>query len=101
MKKKNALKNRTLMKKLNPFNAVAKAQEKKTEEERHKNRTAHIKELRKKHKQAKVARRKAFNKLTGQMQDAFKKDEDEWNRFGAEEHEADEEELAGEDEPEK
>jgi large subunit ribosomal protein L4e len=57
LKKKNPLKNRTLMKKLNPYDAIKRANEQKTQEERHKKRVATIKDIRKAHKKAKVVRR--------------------------------------------
>lgn len=96
LKKRNPLKNRSLMKKLNPHDAVRREQEKKQEEERQKKRVANIKAGRKAHKKEQQARRKKFNQLIGGLADSFKKAEEEWARIGGEgveeEEEAEEEE---------
>lgn len=81
-KKKNPLKNRALMKKLNPFDAVRRAQEQKDNEERHKKRSANLKALRKEHKKATAARSKAFNGLQDGLAGSFKQAEHEWLRVG-------------------
>jgi large subunit ribosomal protein L4e len=90
--RKNPLKNRGLMSRLNPFDAKRRDAQKKQEEERHKKRVATIKETRKAVKKAKKVRRKAWNALSGGLQDSFKKAEDDWNREEHEGQEASEEE---------
>ncbi len=82
MKKKNPLKNRSLMRKLNPFDATRRAQEQKDAEERHKKRVAGIKALRKAHKKDRATRAKAFNGVWTGMEESFKKAEHEWLRVG-------------------
>lgn len=74
--KKNPLKNRGLMSKLNPHHAAKRAAEKKAEEERHKARLASVKANRKTVKKAKAARRITFNKLQGDLAQSFKAAED-------------------------
>lgn len=71
LKKKNPLKNRSLMKKLNPFDATRRANEQKDMEERHKKRVANLKALRKAHKKARATRAKAFNGVWTGMEDSF------------------------------
>lgn len=63
--KKNPLKNKGTMHKLNPFDAVRRATEKKTESEKHVQRLATVKQTRKTTKVAKTERRKAFGTLMG------------------------------------
>lgn len=70
--KKNPLKNRGLMAKLNPHHAAKRAAEKKAEEERHKARVANLKAARKAARKAKSARRATFNKLQGGLAQSFK-----------------------------
>lgn len=82
MKKKNPLKNRTLMRKLNPFDATRRANEQKDMEERHKKRVAGIKALRKSHKKDRASRAKAFNGTWAGMEESFKQAETEWLRVG-------------------
>lgn len=74
--KKNPLKNRGLMSKLNPHHAAKRAAEKKAEEDRHKARLASVKANRKTVKKAKAARRITFNKLQGDLAQSFKAAED-------------------------
>jgi hypothetical protein len=80
--KKNPLKNRILMKKLNPFDATRRAQEQKDMEERKKNRLANLKALRKAHKKERATRSKQFNGVWTGMEESFKKAEEEWMRVG-------------------
>jgi len=63
--KKNPLKNRALMKKLNPFDGIRRHAEHKLNEERHKKREAHLKGLRKtkEWKAGKKTRNANFKKL--------------------------------------
>lgn len=74
--KKNPLKNKGLMKKLNPHDVTRRAAEKKKEEERHQQRLANVKANRKAAKKSKTERRKAFNTLQGGLQQSFKDAED-------------------------
>jgi len=95
LQKRNPLKNRALMKKLNPFDAKRREQEKKLKDERQKKRTANIKALRKATKKAKIARRKTFTALSAGLQDSFKKADEAWYReeaAGREKQSDDEEE---------
>lgn len=71
-KKKNPLKNRVLMKRLNPFDETRRAAEKKDQEARHAKRAAAIKEKRSKSaKKAKAARNKAFAAIQEGMTESF------------------------------
>jgi large subunit ribosomal protein L4e len=74
--KKNPLKNRGLMNKLNPHDAVRRVAEKKAEEERHKARVANTKQARKAAKKGKAERRKAFSALQEGLQASFRHAED-------------------------
>lgn len=78
--RKNPLKNKGLMNRLNPFDAKRRAAQLKGEEERHKARVANAKAARKAHKKAQAARRKAFNALAGGLQTSFKTAEELWNK---------------------
>lgn len=90
--RKNPLKNRGLMHRLNPFDAKRRAAVQKAEEERHQKRVASIKANRKAAKKAQKTRRQAFNALAGGLQDSFKRAEEEWDREEHEGQEASEEE---------
>jgi large subunit ribosomal protein L4e len=83
MQKRNPLKNRALMQKLNPFDAIRKAQEKKQREETHKKRLAGIKAARKAHKKARTERRVKFTALSAGLAQSFKNAEDDWHRTEA------------------
>jgi large subunit ribosomal protein L4e len=74
--KKNPLKNKGLMHRLNPHDAVRRAAEKKAEEERHNNRAATVKANRKTLVKAKASRRAAFHTLQEQLAASFKAAED-------------------------
>lgn len=78
--KKNPLKNKGLMNKLNPFEATKKAAELKKQEETHKKRQANLKADRKVQKKAQLERRKRFNDLSNGLQDAFRKAEEKWTK---------------------
>ena len=80
LKKKNPLKNRSLMKKLNPHHAIKREQEKKAQEERSKKRVANLKALRKAAKKAKSLRRKPFNGIAEGLQESFRKADAEWTK---------------------
>ena len=95
--RKNPLKNRGLMSRLNPFDAKRRDAQKKQEEERHKKRVATIKETRKAVKKAKKVRRQAWNALSGGLQESFRQAEEQWNK---DEHEG-QEESEGEEEDEQ
>lgn len=82
LKKKNPLKNRALMRKLNPFDATRRANEQKDAEERHKKRQANIKALRKAHKKERAARGKKFNGVWTGLEESFAQAEHEWLRVG-------------------
>ena len=71
--KKNPLKNRTMMKKLNPFDAHRREQEKKLNEERHKKRVAALKNKRKdkKEKASKKKRNANFKALQDGLLDSY------------------------------
>ena len=69
------------MHKLNPFDAVRKTAEKKQQEERHKKRMETIKELRKTHKQGKVARRKPYNALWAGLEESFRVADKKWEKM--------------------
>lgn len=83
LQKRNPLKNRALMKKLNPFDATRRLQEQKAKDEAHKKRLAGIKAARKAHKKARNNRRKTFQALNQGLVDSFKHAEDEWKRVEA------------------
>lgn len=83
LKKKNPLKNRSLMKKLNPFDAVRREQEQKTAADRNAKRQATLKANRKAAKKAQQARRGKFNSLWGGLEQSFKDAEAEWHRIDA------------------
>ncbi|CDW75533.1 60s ribosomal protein l4 [Stylonychia lemnae] len=74
--KKNPLKNRGLMHRLNPHDAVRRAAEKKAEEDRHTKRVTNAKANRKVTKKSKAERRKAFITLQEGLQASFKHAED-------------------------
>jgi large subunit ribosomal protein L4e len=82
--KKNPLKNRALMKKLNPFNNVRREQEKKLNEERHKKKVAALKGKRKdkKQKAAKKARNANWKSLQDGLLDSYAKAADVIAREG-------------------
>lgn len=65
LRKKNPLKHRSLMRKLNPFNEKRREGDKKSQEERHKKRVAAIKQKRKDKniKKGKIARTAQWNDL--------------------------------------
>jgi len=71
--KKNPLKNRALMKKLNPFDAVRREAEKKAQAARHTKRVAALKTLRKDkaHKKSKVDRNTNYKKLQGDLAQSY------------------------------
>ena len=76
--KKNPLKNKGIMQKLNPYEVTRQAAQKKGEEERSKKRVANIKADRKTLKKVKAERRKKFNVLSGSLQESFRKAEEKW-----------------------
>jgi large subunit ribosomal protein L4e len=80
LKKKNPLKNRSLMNKLNPHYAVKRAAEKKVQDEKSAKRAASIKATRKAVKKAKTLRRKGFNTVAEGLQSSFRKADAEWIR---------------------
>lgn len=84
LKKKNPLKNRSLMKKLNPFDAVRREAQTKAEAERHVKRVAAVKAGRKVAKKDQAGRRKTFNGLWSGLEGSFRAAEDEWKRVEAE-----------------
>jgi large subunit ribosomal protein L4e len=75
-RKKNALKNRALMHRLNPHDRVRKELEQKLQQERHAKRAATLKAKRKEGKKAKAERRKTFNGIAEGLQASFKAAED-------------------------
>ena len=70
--KRNPLKNRGLMNRLNPHDKVRRAAEKKAEEDRHRARVANAKQLRKDGKKAQVHRRKAYQALNEGLEASFR-----------------------------
>jgi len=78
--KKNPLKNRGLMNRLNPFDAKRRAAVQKTEDDLHKKRQTTVKADRKSHKKAQKLRRKTHGVLAAGLQTSFKAAEDEWTR---------------------
>ena len=98
LKKKNPLKNRSLMNKLNPYDAVKRANEQKTQEERHKKRVATIKDIRKSHKKAKVVRRQKFNKLWAGLEESNRIADKAWEKMENEFKVAEGQEVDEEDE---
>jgi large subunit ribosomal protein L4e len=82
--KKNPLKNKGLMKKLNPYEVTRRAAEAKQQEDVHKKRVANLKANRKAHKKAQKDRRKTFNKLSDSLQESFRKAEEKWDQEEAE-----------------
>lgn len=74
--KQNPLKNRSLMKRLNPGHAVRKTAELKAETDRKNARAAQVKANRKTTKKSKSQRRKTFNELQGGLTKSFKDAED-------------------------
>jgi large subunit ribosomal protein L4e len=74
--KKNPLKNRGLMKKLNPYEATRKAAEAKQQDDVHKKRLANLKADRKAYKKAQKDRRKKYNTLASGLQESFRKAEE-------------------------
>jgi len=76
--KKNPLRNRALMKRLNPFNEKRQEAEKKLQEERHKKRVATLKGLRKtkEHKAAKKGRNAAWKVLQDGLTHSYKEAKD-------------------------
>jgi large subunit ribosomal protein L4e len=74
--RKNPLKNKGLMQRLNPFDAKRRAAQLKGEEERHKARLANVKAARKTHRKAQAARRVKFNQLQDGLHASFKYAED-------------------------
>jgi large subunit ribosomal protein L4e len=70
-KKKNPIKNRTLMKRLNPYDEKRRAAEKKLQEERHAKKAATLKAKRKNGKKAKAVRAKAFAGIQEAMKESF------------------------------
>jgi large subunit ribosomal protein L4e len=78
--KRNPLKNKGLMQKLNPYEATRKAAELKQQQDTHAKRQANLKANRKAHKKAQLERRKRFNALANGLQDAFVKAEEQWER---------------------
>ena len=74
--KKNPLKNKGTMHRLNPHDAVRRAAEKKVEEDRHAKRAALTKANRKTTTKGKAARRAAFNSLQDGLAASFKAAED-------------------------
>jgi large subunit ribosomal protein L4e len=90
--KKNPLANKTIMKRLNPFDEKRRAQELKLQEDRHKARVANIKKDRKTVKKAKATRRKEFNRIWAGMEESFEKAEIAFQKIGTVEESEDEEE---------
>ena len=78
--KKNPLKNRGFMNKLNPFEATKKAALKKLETERHTKKMATLKETRKTYKKARIERRKTFGTLAAGLQESFAQAEEALRR---------------------
>jgi len=71
-KKKNPLKNKALMKRLNPFDATRKENEKKAQEARHAKRAAAIKAKRSKDaRKARAARSAQYNQIQEGMKESF------------------------------
>ena len=89
--KKNPLTNRTLMKRLNPFDAVRRANEQKTNEAAHKSHVANHKKERKATKKAQAVRRKAYNAIWKAQAEAFEATEAAFQRIGADAPESEEE----------
>jgi large subunit ribosomal protein L4e len=84
LQKKNPLKNKGAMKRLNPFITGKLAAQNKEEEELHKKRQASKQADRKANKKAQRERRKKFNKLAGDLVEAFKKADAKWEAEEAE-----------------
>lgn len=94
--KRNPLKNRGAMRRLNPFEATRLANQQAAEKATHDKRVKDAKANRKVARKAQAARREAYNTLAKGLQTAFKKEEDQWYRdeklaFGTGEDEEEEE----------
>jgi large subunit ribosomal protein L4e len=91
--KRNPLKNRVAMQRLNPFDKVRRAAELKQQEERHKKRQAELKKNRKQNNKDKAARAKKFNGIWAGMEESFVVAEAKFQKIAADEveHESEEE----------
>lgn len=78
--KKNPLKNRGLMKKLNPFGVAQVEATKKAEKERADKRKANLKQLRKAAKKAANERRKKYNDIQEGLKASFRKADAQWEK---------------------
>jgi hypothetical protein len=78
--KRNPLKNRGFMKRLNPYEATRLANEAKAQKERHEKKVATLKATRKATKKAQSERRKKFSKVATGLQESFKVAEQEYIR---------------------
>ena len=90
--KKNPLKNRGAMQRLNPFELTRRAAQAKQESDVHQKRVANAKADRKAHKKAQAQRRKTFNELAGGLQESFRKAEEQWYKEEKQVVESEEEE---------
>lgn len=78
--KKNPLKNRGLMKKLNPFGVSQIEATKKAEKERADKRKANLKQLRKAAKKASNDRRKKYGEIQEGLKASFRKADQQWEK---------------------
>ena len=91
--KRNPLRNKGLMKRLNPFEATRRATQQAAEKAAHEKKVKTAKAQRKTLRKAQQARRKTYNALAGGLQASFKKADEQWYREEKQEYGvADEEE---------
>ena len=94
--KRNPLKNKGLMRRLNPFDATRKQTQHAAELAAHQKRTATTKAQRKSLRKAQAQRRKTYNSLASGLQESFRKQDEQWYKeekqeFGNAEEEEDDE----------